>query len=369
MQLKIKTAVLQDMMNKAVKGVGNDKAMPLTQLMGVEVDDGYLCLTTTDGENFLTVFDKPEEVVDPAAFCVSADMFSKLVLKTTSEFINLTLEKNVLKVKGNGTYTFPLSSDEEGDLVSIPHVTLKGLQGVEELGEIDAKDFKEIYSIGKTTIATNNAERVFTGFYLDKNGVVTATAAKATFTKKVITQKPLLLSNALMALATLINTEKVKFHLFENKLVITGKGLAVCGVCMPELDDYPIESISEFVASEFKSNVKLNKTALTNVLDRVGLFIGAYDKNGVSFNFGENGVIVADLHGAASELLKTEGKVDPFAVTLDIQSLRDMLSVNPDDAISLDYGKPEAVRVSFGNTVQVLSTQLEENEVSPEAAI
>lgn len=367
MQVKIKTAVLQDMMNKAVKGAGNDKAMPITQLMGVEVDEGYLCLTTTDGENFLTVFDKPEEVTDPAAFCVSAEMFSKLVLKTTSEFITLTLDKNVLKVKGNGTYTFPLSSDEEGDLVSIPHVSLKGLEGVEILGEVDAKEFKELYSIGKTALATNNAERVFTGFYLDKNGVVTSNGAKATLTRKVITQTPLLLSNALMALATLINAEKVKFHLYEGKVFATGKGIAICGVCMPELGEYPIESISEFVATEFQNNVKLNKAALTNILDRVGLFIGAYDKNGVSFNFGENGVIVADLHGAASELLKAEGKVESFTAVLDIQSLRDMLSVNPDEAISLDYGKKEAIRVSFGDTVQVLSTQLDENEVPAEA--
>lgn len=367
MEVKIKTAVLQDMMNKSVKGAGNDKAMPITQLMGVEVDNDHLCLTTTDGENFLTVFDKPESVKEPAAFCVSAEMFSKLVLKTTSEFITLTLDKNVLKVKGNGTYTFPLSSDEEGDLVSIPHVSLKGLEGVEILGEVDAKDFKEIYSIGKTALATNNAERVFTGFYLDKNGVVTSNGAKATLIRKKITEKPLLLSNALMALATLINAEKVKFHLYENKVFVTGKGLAVQGVCMPELEEYPIESISQFVATEFEHNVKLNKAVLTNILDRVGLFIGAYDKNGVSFNFGENGVIVADLHGAASELLKTEGKVESFNTTLDIQSLRDMLSVNPEEAISLDYGKKEAVRVSFGDTVQVLSTQLEEDEVSAEA--
>lgn len=367
MEVKIKTAVLQDMMNKAVKGAGNDKAMPITQLMGIEAVDEHLCLTTTDGENFLTTFDKAESITEPATFCVSAEMFSKLVLKTTSEFITLTLAKNVLKVKGNGTYTFPLSSDEEGDLISIPRVSLQGLEAVEILGEVDAKDFKEIYNIGKTALATNNAERVFTGFHLSKDGIVTSNGAKATLTRKKVTEKPLLLSNAFMALATLINSDKVKFHLHENKVFATGKGLAVCGVCMPELAEYPIESIMEFVGTEFKNNVKLNKTALSNILDRVGLFIGIYDKNGVCFNFGETGVIVADLHGAASELLKTEGKIEPFTTTLDIQSLRDMLSVNPDEAISLDYGKKEAIRVSFGNTVQVLSTQLEEDEVTTEA--
>ena len=368
MEVKIKTAVLQDMMNKAVKGAGNDKAMPITQLMGIEVDGEYLCLTTTDGENFLTVFDKPESISEPTAFCVSAEMFSKLVLKTTSEFITLSLVKNVLKVKGNGTYTFPLSSDEEGDLISIPHVSLKNLQGVEILGEVDAKDFKDIYNIGKTALATNNAERVFTGFYLSKSGIVTSNGSKATLTRKAITEKPLLLSNAFMALATLINADKIKFHLHENKVFATGKGLAVCGVCMPELAEYPIESIMDFMGIEFKHNVKLNKTALTNILDRVGLFIGVYDKNGVSFNFGESGVIVADLHGSASELLKTEGKIESFTTTLDIQSLRDMLAVNPDEQISLDYGKKEAIRVSFGNSVQVLAALLEEGEVTEEVA-
>lgn len=360
MEVKIKTAVLQDMMLKAVKGVGNDKAMPVTQWMGIEADGEHLCLTTTDGENILTVFDKAESITEPSAFTISAEMFSKLVAKTTTEFIKLHQEANVLKVVGNGSYTFPLSCDEDGELVVMPRVKLSGDEDL--AGEIDAKELRDIYSAGKATIATTTATMVFCGFYLFDKGVVTSNGSKCTFIKQKIVEKPLLLNNSLMTLATLIGTEKAKFFTYDNKVFITGKGLAVQGVNMPELSEYPIESILDFTALEFPNTVKLNKLALTNILDRVGLFVSQYDKNGVSFNFGDSGVTVADLHGSATELLKTDTKNTPFTIELDIQSLRDMLSVNPEEIVVLDYGKPEAVRVTFGKTVQVLSSQLSEDE-------
>ena len=48
MKLSIKTEKLKEMVSRSIKGVGNNKLIPLTSLMAIELKDGKLTLITTD---------------------------------------------------------------------------------------------------------------------------------------------------------------------------------------------------------------------------------------------------------------------------------------------------------------------------------
>ncbi len=362
MELKVKTAVLQNMVSKAIKAAGKDKIMPITELMGVDVRDNVLSLTATlDGSNVLTVYDKVEQAEGEFSGAVNADLFAKLIAKTTCEIMTLRAAGNVLSVHGNGSYSFPLSTEADDELVVIPQVAIPA--DVNVLSEVTAKvkDLKEAYAIGKTALAVNNAQQCFTGFYFYQNGSVTSDGGKATYAKKKIFEKDVLLSNAFMGLTGLLTGEDVKITETEDCVFMSVPGLNIVGHKMPEVGEFPIESIVQFTEQPFAHTVKLNKTALLNVLDRVALFIGQYDRNGVRFNFGEKGVLITDLKAASSEFLKADGDLSAFSVVLDIDSLKNMLSVNPDEAVSLSYGSQEAIKMQFGDTVQVLATQVDDN--------
>lgn len=363
MELKIKTSVLQDLVNKSIKGAGKDKVMPITELMGIEVKEQSLYLTTTlDGNNVLTVYDKVEQVEGEFAGAVNADLFAKLVAKTTCELMSLKVEGNVLKVHGNGDYSFPLSTETDDELVVIPQVAIQADAKIVSETTAKVKDLKDAYTIGKTALATNNSQQCFTGFFFYKNGSITSDGSKAAYTKKKIFESNLLLSNAFMSLTGLFGGEDVKLTETEDCVFLSAAGINIVGHKMPEAAEFPIESIVQFTELEFQNSVKLNKTALLNVLDRVALFIGQYDRNGVRFNFGPKGVLITDLKAASSELLKAEGDLAEFSVVLDIQGLKDMLSVNTEEAVKLSYGNPQAIKMQFGDTVQVLATQIEDEE-------
>ena len=361
MELKIKNAVLQDMVNKAIKGAGNDKVMPITELMGVEVVGQDLYLTTTNGDNFLTVYDKVEAADGDFAACIRADVFAKLITKTTAEFVHLKFENNVLTVKGNGTHNIPAATDEDGELVQIEQAGIPAGAAVTEY-TAKAKDLKDAFAIGKTALATNNSTECFTGFYFYENGTVTSDGGKAAFTKKQIFKSPVLLRSSFMNLVPLFGGEDVKVVETENNVLLHAPGVKAVGNKMAQVAEFPIESIVQFTEVEFPHTVKLNKTALLNVLDRVALFIGQYDRNGVRFNFGPKGVLITDLKASSSELLKAEGDLKEFSFVLDVNSFKDMLSVNTDEAVKLSYGNEQAVKIEFDDTVQVLATQIEEEE-------
>lgn len=362
-QVKIKTAVLQDLVNKAIKGAGNDKVMPITQLMGVKVSSNKLALTTTDGENYLVAYDKPESATGEAEFCVSADTFSKLVSKSTCEFMTLDLVGKLLKVTGNGTYSFPLALDtaDEDAIITLSAPTDEQF-GPTAVIDVKVKDLKDAATIGKTSLATNNSQPCFTGHYFFKGGSITSDGERATFNKKEIFNEPVLLSSALMKLVCLFTGEDASIKHNSKMVAFGAPGMDIYGRKMPEVEQFPAEEISNFFNVEFAYSVKLNKSALLNVLDRVALFIGTYDRNGVRLNFGKNGVLISDLRGSSTELYKTTDELKEFSVILDVERLKDMLSVVTDEAINLSYGRNEVVKLDFGNTSQILSTQVEDSE-------
>ena len=362
MEVSIKTAVLQDLVNKAIKGAGNDKVMPITQLIGIELIGQNLYLSTTDGENHLTVYDKVITAEGDSAFCVSAETFSKLVAKTTCEQMFLKKEGNSLKVRGNGTYTFAIAADEENTAVVMPQATLFAGEKIVKEFSTKVKDLKDAFAIGKTAVATNNSTPCFIGYYFYENGSVTSDGSKAAYLKKKIFDTPVLLSSAFMNLGGLLTGEEVNVLESEERVYFSTNGMMMCGKKMAEVAQFPIESIIQFTEAEFPHTVKLNKTALLNVLDRVALFIGTYDRNCVRLNFSENGVLVADLHAASAETIKGEGDLKEFSALLDVESLKTMLSANTEEAIILSYGNPQAIKMKFGDAVQILSTQIEDGE-------
>ena len=55
MKLRLETIVLQEMVAKAVKGAANNKMIPITSLMAIELKDNRLVITTTDASNTLKI--------------------------------------------------------------------------------------------------------------------------------------------------------------------------------------------------------------------------------------------------------------------------------------------------------------------------
>ena len=104
--MKTKSDLLQKMVAKVIQGASNNKMLPITNLIGISFKDKQLKLTTTDGANIFVVKDIIHDVEDDAEFytIVNAEQFSKLVGKTTKEYIELSNEENYLLFKGNGSY-------------------------------------------------------------------------------------------------------------------------------------------------------------------------------------------------------------------------------------------------------------------------
>ena len=93
--MKVVTSRMKEAVNKSIKGAGFNNLIPITSMIGIKLSDGKLRLLTTDMTNTLCI------IIDKVAgddmdITVDADKFGKLIAKTTSEDIDLSVKDDIL---------------------------------------------------------------------------------------------------------------------------------------------------------------------------------------------------------------------------------------------------------------------------------
>mgnify|MGYP002626966704 CR=1 FL=1 len=92
--MKINTVKLQEMITQASKGSGNNKLIPITSMMLIELKQNKLTLVTTDATNYLYVtadnidfksFQQREIIIPPIYLQGAFEVFCKQVDKSKFE--------------------------------------------------------------------------------------------------------------------------------------------------------------------------------------------------------------------------------------------------------------------------------------------
>lgn len=353
MKLSIKTLTLQDMVAKATKGASNNKMIPITGLMAIELRNGTLTLTTTDATNTLKINKKD---IDGGDFYVTVqvDIFSKLVAKTTTETITLTLKDSSLEVKGNGTYNIELPLDEEGQLIKFPEPVF---ESVEEGTVINLSTVKTLLTSNKAALAETLEMPFLTGYYCGENEVISTDTYKVCGNNIKVFNKPVLIPAELMELLAIMDEEKIMVHSDGNKIRFATNNVVVYGVELEGIEDYPVEAIQAYLQTEFTSVCKVAKSAFLNLLDRLSLFVAAYDNNGLYMTFTNDGVLITSKRSNGTELIKYQDSKNftPFTCCVDIELLKSQLSAQNSEVVELWYGHEKAIKMTSGNITQIVA--------------
>lgn len=350
--MKVVSSRMKEAVNKAIKGAGFNNLIPITSMIGIKLSDGKLRLLTTDMTNTLCI------IIDKVAgddmdITVDADKFGKLIAKTTSEDIDLSVKDDILFVKANGTYKIPLISDEEG-LVTFPALTeTKG-----KTTNVKLTSIMQAYNINKSALAKTLENPALTGYYCG-DMVISTDANVITFNdfKMFEQDEPLLISPQLMQLLTLNKQEDIKLIADKTLLTFIADDMIVQGAVMEGIEDFPADDVKAYLDEAFTSSCKVPKDLLLATLDRLALFIEPYDKNGAYFTFGRKGINIHSKKDASTETINyVESKdFEPFVCCVDIPMLKEQLQANPDDTVKICYGNENALKIESGKVTQVIA--------------
>lgn len=355
--MKIKTMKLQEMVSKVILGASNDKLIPMTQLIQIEVKDNTLELTTTDATNFIKVKENNIEI-DDFYVVVSADTFAKLIMKMTKEEVELTLTDNALIVKGNGEYKLEIQLDEDGNLIKFPDMFHKHELCEENKQTIKKETITKILDTNKAALAVTMEIPCYTGYYFGKD-VISTDTFKICALDTHIFNEPVLISSSVMELVKVFDSEVVDVYMLENGIMIwKTDNIEIYSQQLDGIDNYAVDAISSLLDSDMENMCVLNKNSLLNMLDRLSLFVSPYDQNNVKLTFTDNGIICTSKQSNGSELIQYNDKDTehrPFECNIDIVMLSTQIKAIPTETFELWYGLDNAIKVVSDDITQIIS--------------
>jgi DNA polymerase III sliding clamp (beta) subunit (PCNA family) len=353
MNLTLNTAELQEMVRKAITCVSNNKLIPLTSLMNLKVSGNVFTITTTDATNYFYVSKLDKVDCENFELSVIASLFSRLIQKTTSETVTLTLNENVLNIKGNGNYKMELPMDENGSIIKFPKKVPDKLQ---EKGTIQLSTVKTILTANKASLATNMEVPSLTNYYCG-NKVVTSDRYKICSTNISVFEDARLITPTLMEILGVFSKEEISVWGTDDCVVFETDLERVYAPITDGINDYPIAAITTLVEQEFTSSCTLNKDAVEAVLERLSLFVTPYDKKAIYLTLTKDGALFSSKKSSGSELVPfiSSTNFSDYTCCIDIEMLKSQIATQEGDELNLYYGSPIAVKLVNKNITQIVA--------------
>lgn len=366
MKVTVPTAPLRELVIKAMKGSGRVSTKPITEMMGIIIDNTTILIQTADISNFLTVRnDKVDGITSFDYFCVvvPAEVFSALVIKTTSEHMTFEVpdNSNILTAVGNGKYQIELPLDEVGELVEFPDPVRELADTAKTIGELSKATVDMMVATAKSALATQREYALYTGYYI-KDVILASDTDRVCCIHTEVTDEALLVGADTIDLVALSTSPSVTIQKDGSEIVFISDTVQVYSQVLPGIEDYPVEVFMNFVNSSFDGVCELPKKEFLSLIDRLSLFVSIYDRNSVYMHFDYTGVTVESKQNRGKERLlyvKTSDS-SSFSCCVDIEMLKKQVSAVLSDTVTLHYGRPDALKVVEGNNTHILALMNEE---------
>jgi DNA polymerase III sliding clamp (beta) subunit (PCNA family) len=357
---------MKDVLSRAIKGVGNNKLLPITQMICISLEDGTLTTITTDGTNYLYV--REQHVAgDNFYVVVDANQFVKLISKMTCDNISMTIveKTGALVVKGNGTYTLELPLDEEGEFIKFPNV-LRKLATVATVdgGIVNKSTIQVVLETIKPALATTFENPEYTAYYMADKIVATDQVTIASMNVKFC-DVPKLINADFLDLVSVVRGEKIKVEYYSNDIIFDTEDATIVGKLVEGIEDYAIDAISGLIDQPFDCFCSVPKTALLQMLDRLSLFVGPYDDNSVILTFTKDGLQVSSKASNGIEILNyiaSDNQMN-FTAPINVNMLIKTVKSISNDVIEIFYGDDSAIKIVDGNITIIIALNEEDTDM------
>lgn len=285
---------------KKLSGVKDNNLLPMTQLIGVKVNDRKVTLVRNDGTNTIqTTFDS--DCTEDIDVSVSANQFINL-------FKSLKQDMSIFMTKDNGNlvlrnntmnFTMPAMCDETGE---IKYPTIEVGEGT----RFDINSFKYYYNIAKHSVDENNLTTKLRNVYFGKNTLSTNNYNLTSIKSEGLFDVPVLMP---IPLCNLINEcEKDEGTVTIDNLTITvSDGITtVQGKLSDEIVAYPAEAMEKFFEEEGECAFTIDTQKLVSAVNRVSVFCEDLVNKHIQLSLEDGKVELRSQKGSGREVLSVE---------------------------------------------------------------
>lgn len=356
--MKVQTTKLQNMVTKATKGLGSNKLIKMTSMIGIEVDNGTLCLTTTDATSYLYIFDKVSDDTDKFQCAVDADIFSKLVGKLTNEYTEMELNDNTLIVTSNGKYKIALEPDENGEAIIIPNPVKEIIpEDGDYLGILSVADIAVMNDVLQPALSTNVGS-CYANYIVGQFAVSTDRAMLSGYLKELFKEN-LLFTRDFVELLGLASDDVMLYRKADDVIIAEAVGVRVYTklIANKDISEYSVDGINRMLDLKYDSYCKIRKSEILNTLERIAIFVSAYDEHAVNVKFTQDGIEVFSKQDRGAELVEYMEIKDfkDYQMKIDIHRWIAQLKAYKSDAVDLYFGNPMCIKMTDGDIAQIIA--------------
>ena len=356
MKFEISTVKFQDMLRKAVNGASFEVLQPLSTYIGIEVKDNELMLTTTDASNFMYVKEKVDNGED-GYVTIALETLAKLVPKITSETIKVSLEERFLNLKGNGAYKLEIPM-ENGEIIHFPNPEASA--EMHKIGDVSLVDIKMILASVKPSLATTFELPFYTNYYSSDIVVGTDNCKASSYNKQVLDGKPRLLNVNIISLLNSMTDDTIEVYTDESdtKIKFVSSNCTVYGTTPSGIEDYNIVGVTTLLQTEFPHSCQVSKSVILGALDRIKLFVGAYDEGAITLSFDKSELTISSKYTTGIEEIPYVQPIDgevSFTGEIEINSFYTQIHSQVSDTVNLQFGLPNALKLVGDDITSVVA--------------
>ena len=332
--MRVKTRELDEALSKLLLVAEKNTLDPMTSIVTFFVSNNKLILGATDKNNTLFYNVNCEDIED-INLSVNIVIFAKLIHSINTDELELKVEKNILKVKGNGNYKFASIVDGKGKNIMIGDKRLKNNNSV---AKIDSSTIKSIKSCLSISLAPKDFTVVdYKDYYVDDSNVLATDTDNASIFKQGI------LDNNDYKIST--KTIDILAGLNETFDLIHENGLSSfkCDKCELLTKLIPASSCPDFQAHLFVDvfnkpmtfSTSVNKNELLSVLNRCTIFTDGQ----IDLNF-SNKLVICTRDSSVIESIESSVNSD-IQLTVNLGTLITYVKNLIDDDIFIEINESE----------------------------
>ena len=335
-----------------LEAIDNKNTSLFTETLELVANGRVLSLNVTNREYYVSVkFNLEEDTQIKAA--VNAKLFLSLISKITSETIEITIDQNFMKIKGNGDYKLPMIYNN-GELMSLPTIDI---DNITNNMSIDSQVLQSIlFYNSKELLRGIAAKPVQKYYYVDEHGAITFTSGACV--NSFTLEKPIkiLLSDKVVKLFKLfkddssINFEigqdlvtedmiQTKVRFSTDKVILTAK-LSDSSL----VSSVPVAAIRGMASKDYLYSIVVHKSELLQALGRLRLFNNG-TKNYGKFEFTKDNVTISDWSSDNKEVVTFTNEVptlESYTALLNTDNLSLIINGCEEDYVTICFGDNKA---------------------------
>lgn len=346
--MKVKTKVMKDLLDTA-KRVKSNNYLEISNFYELDFSDKGLKLTATDGANYLEVTTDGVTTDEPTTIIVKSEQLSKLVDKTTTEEMTLTVKDSYLEVRGNGIYKVELFVDED-----YPKITVRG----EIIEEVDTKSLQHAIECTTGCKSVNTSDGVLFSYLLRNEKLIAADSIKIGYAELPGFKSEVLISPALGKMIPALDSTvtRVEIDRIEQKIKFTGDNVVISGALMEGANEYPdAMSVLEF---NFPYSCRIDSESMIGAINRLRLFVGIYDDKQIDITFTKEGMVISTKDGSYEIIAYKEGIntiTEDITRTVDATLLLDIINSITEPIFTLSTSQ-DLLKFEADEDIYILAT-------------